>query len=265
MPRRKKCVKWFARPQRLSAEVISLKLKGNRDRRGVCTAFAEICSPLSTFNFQLVALANAEAEEFRFLRERERRERRPMQDFHGDGESDTGGKHLPPLGCAAGQSATRALQRRGDLFPDSGKRSRSGCFRGAAVPSSGGQPLARTPADDRRVQACVGVAHYRGASVLLLCAAGPERQAASSDLREAGGGLAGNCGCESRTDVGFACSADSGLFRRARGSLVWFAGAGGTLPAHETAESDGGLSGCGRRGARSLFREEAGCAAGDRG
>jgi hypothetical protein len=90
MARRKKCAKWFAEPQRLSAEVISLKLKGNRDRRGVCTAFAEICSPLSTFNFQLLTLANAEAEEFSSLRERERRERRPIQDFHGDRESDTG-------------------------------------------------------------------------------------------------------------------------------------------------------------------------------
>src|SRR5260370_15168742 len=160
MARRKKCVKWFAEPQRLSAEVISLKLKGNRDRRGVCTAFAEICSPLSTFNFQLLTLANAEAEEFRFLRERARRERRPIQDFHGDRESDTGGKHLPPLGCAAGQSATRALQRRGDLFPGSGKRSRSGRLSGAAVPSYGGHPLARTAAATERGEAAARLSNY---------------------------------------------------------------------------------------------------------
>src|SRR6267143_1705164 len=196
--------------------------------------------------------------------ERERRERRPIQDFHGDRKSDTGGKHLPPLGRAGGQGAARAIQRRGDLFSDSGECARRGCVRGAAVPCSGGQPPAGTAADDRRVQAGVGVADHSCAAVLLLCAAGPERQAARSDLREAGGGLAGNRGCEPGADVGFARAADSRLFRRAGRSLVWLAGAGGTLPAHEAAKSDGRFAGCGRSGAGAVCRGETGCAPGDR-
>jgi hypothetical protein len=156
------------------------------------------------------------------LRERERRERRPIQDFLGDRESDFGGKHLPPLGRTAGQSAPRALQRRRDLFPDSRERARRGCVRGAAVPCSGGQPPAGIVADDRRVQTCVGVADHGRAPVLLLRAAGPERQAARSDLREARCGLAGNRGCEPGADVGFARAADSRLFRRCMVRRCWW-------------------------------------------
>src|SRR6267143_7135372 len=99
------------------------------------------------------------------------------------------------------------------------------------------------------------MADYRGAAVLLLREAGPQGQAARPDLRKACGGLAGDGWGESCDDAGFARAANPGLFRRAGGSFVWFPGVGRALPALEFAESNGSLAGCGRRGARAVFRE----------
>ncbi len=61
-----------------------------------------------------------------------------------------------------------------------------------------------------------------------------------------------------RADRGSARAADSGLFQYSGGSPVRFPGAGGLLPRAESAESDGGFAGCGRRGAGALLRQEDG-------
>jgi hypothetical protein len=69
---------------------------------------------------------------------------------------------------------------------------------------------------------------------------------------------------EPGADTGLACAADSGLFRCAGRSPVRLAGFGRIFSSHESAEFDGRFAGCGRRGASEVFREEAGCAAGNR-
>src|SRR5579883_991466 len=105
----------------------------------------------------------------------ENRERRTIQDILGNRESGAGRGHLQEPRCAARQIAPWPLQRRRDLFSDSGKRTRRGRFRGAALLVSGGQPSTGTLADDRRVQARFRLADNRRVAVLLLCAARPQR------------------------------------------------------------------------------------------
>jgi ribose-phosphate pyrophosphokinase len=59
-----------------------------------------------------------------------------------------------------------------------------------------------------------------GDSLLRVRPAGPQRPPARADLREAGGGFAGNGRSASRADSGSSCAADSGLFQYSGGSLV---------------------------------------------
>src|SRR5438270_643030 len=44
--------------------------------------------------------------------------------------------------------------------------------------------------------------------------------------------------------------------QRGQAQVIRFTGAGGSLPEAGAAEFDGGLAGCGRRGAGAIFREE---------
>jgi hypothetical protein len=68
-----------------------------------------------------------------------------------------------------------------------------------------------------------------------------------------------------RVDGRPARAADPGLLQYSGGPSVRVAGAGGLFPQAGIAEPDGGLSGCRRRGARALFRQEDGSADRDRG
>ena len=165
----------------------------------------------------------------------ETRERRTIQNFQRHRESALGGRYLPQPGREAGRGQARQVQRRRSLFPDFGECARRGCLRRAAVLEPRRFSSDGIADDDGRVQARVGLAHHRGRAVLLLRAPGPQGQAARSDFREAGRRLDGDRRREPRADARFARAADSGLFQRAGGPLVRYAGAGGVLPAEENA------------------------------
>ncbi len=63
----------------------------------------------------------------------DRLDRRKIQDFYGQRVPAARAAHLRLSGRGAGRRQAGPLQRRRDLFPDSGKRPRRGRFRGAAV------------------------------------------------------------------------------------------------------------------------------------
>ena len=103
--------------------------------------------------------------------------------FTGNANPALAAKICASLGCTAGLGRGGAILGRRNSAANPGKCTRRRRFRGAAHLHAGGSPPDGIAAHDRRTEAGFCGAHHGSVTLLWVCAAGPERQAADADFR----------------------------------------------------------------------------------